>query len=120
MIDRALIVKKEHLDKIFQGIKTWEMRSTKTNIRGRIGLIESGSGLIVGEVTIIGCGQPIMSDNAALMTAHLHQVIDFSLLKKWKYPWILKDPERYKKPIPYNHPKGAVIWVKIKTENRYV
>ena len=31
------------------------MRSFKTNITGRISLIESGSGHIVGEVTLKGC-----------------------------------------------------------------
>ncbi len=46
---RALIIRKEHLTNIFDNGKVWEMRSSKTNARGRIGLIEAGSGLIVGE-----------------------------------------------------------------------
>ena len=55
MIERALIIKKEHLDKIFDDGKVWEMRTTKTSITGRIGLIESGTGLIIGEATLTGC-----------------------------------------------------------------
>jgi hypothetical protein len=111
-ITRALIVKKEHLDKILDGDKTWEMRSSKTNIRGRIGLIESGSGLIVGEVTLTDCG-PALDVLTALMNMPSHQVSDIQLLKKWKYPWVLKDAKRYEKPIPYKHPQGAVIWVRL-------
>lgn len=50
---RALIIKKNWLDKIFNDGKRWEMRSRNTKIRGKIGLIESGSGLIVGEAKIV-------------------------------------------------------------------
>ena len=27
--------------------------------------------------------------------------------------WVLKNPYRYKEPIPYIHPQGAVIWVNL-------
>ena len=58
-MERALIIKKEWVDKILSGGKTWEMRSTKTTVTGVIGLIESGSGLLVGEATLEGVGEPI-------------------------------------------------------------
>lgn len=115
VITRALIVKKEWLDLIFDGGKVWEMRSTKTKIKGRIALIESGTGLIMGSVTITGCGWYPVAIHTSLIK--YHKVTDLDLLKKWKYPWFLKDAKRYPKPIPYNHPKGAVIWVKIDPEN---
>lgn len=108
---RALIIKKQWLDLIFDNGKVWEMRSTKTNIRGTIGLIESGSGLIVGKAELTGCGKPL-NEFTAILTAEFHQVCDLELIKKWKYPWILMGATRYEKPIPYNHPLGAVIWVK--------
>jgi len=110
-LERALIVKKAWLDKIFDDGKVWEMRTSKTKITGKIGLIESGTGLIVGEVTLVGC-----FPNPIPKSKHLiryHKVEDLSLLDKWKYAWLLKDAKRYKKPIPYEHPKGAVIWVKL-------
>ena len=110
---RALIIKKKYLDRILDNGKVWEMRSSKTKITGRIGLIESGSGLIVGEVDLIGCGNALNDECAALLTADSHQVDDISLIEKWKYPWLLENAKRYDKPIPYKHPKGAVIWVKI-------
>lgn len=111
-MERALIVRKEWLDKILDGGKVWEMRSTHTWIRGRIGLIEAGTGMIVGEVALIGCGDPITQEDAE---SHFkaHQVEDLTLLKKWRFPWFLEDAKRYDKPIPYDHPKGAVIWVKL-------
>ena len=109
-MDRALIIKKEWLDKIFNEGKIWEMRTTRTKIRGKVGLIESGSGLIVGEANIIGCSlNPIKPD---LSFFDFHKVKDIELSKKWKYAWVLDNPIKYNNPIPYKHPKGAVIWVK--------
>lgn len=110
-MDRGLIIKKEWLDCIFDKNKLWEMRSSPTKIRGRIGLIESGSGLIVGEVTIIDCFRPSWS-----LVRHgraFHQVKDVKQLEKWPWAWVLRDAKRYDKPIPYSHPQGAVIWVKL-------
>ena len=118
MIKRALIIKKEWLDRIFDGPKIWEMRSTKTNVRGKIGLIEARSGLIVGEVDLIGCGKRLTEQSAA-DNFEFHQVSDLSKLKYWCYPWILENATRYEKPTPYNHPSGAVIWVSI-TENLFL
>jgi hypothetical protein len=109
---KALIIRKEWLDLILDGTKTWEMRSRPTKVRGRILLIEAGSGHIVGECIIDGCAyRPIpLEDNPYF---DKHQVGDTNLLKKWCYPWFLSEIHRYVKPIPYTHPKGAVVWVNI-------
>lgn len=107
---RALIVRKEFLDLIFDGGKYWEQRSSKTNIRGFIGLIEAGSGLIMGYVELTDSLPAITPDSKYYIA---HKVKNAELLKKWKYPWVVFGAKRYDKPIPYNHPKGAVIWVDI-------
>lgn len=112
MIKRALIIKKEWLNRIFDDGKVWEMRSTKTNIRETIGLIEGGSGLIMGEVDLIGCGKRLTEQTAA-DNLKFHQVDDLSKLKYWCYPWILENATRYEKPIHYNHPSGAILWVTV-------
>ena len=110
-MERALIVQKFWLDKILDEGKTWEMRSTKTKIRGTVGLIEACSGMIVGSVKIVDCDpKPIHADD---MFYVYHKVKDCTLLEKWPYAWVLKNAKRFEKPIPYTHPKGAVIWVKI-------
>jgi hypothetical protein len=111
-ITRALIIRKEHLTNIFDNEKVWEMRSTKTNVRGRIGLIEAGSGLIVGETFLVDCLDPMKVDKSKY-AMHLHQVTDLNLLIKWNTPWVLEGSFRYKFPIPYKHHAGAVIWVKL-------
>ena len=110
-VEKGLIIQKVWLDKIFDEGKTWEMRSTKTNVKGKIGLIEAGTGLIVGEVNLLGCSHIPIKPNGKYFNKH--KVEDTGLLKKWKYPWILSHAKRYDNPIPYKHPRGAVIWVKL-------
>ena len=111
-MDRALIIKQQWLPLIFDGEKIWEMRSTSTLVRGRIGLIEAGTGLIVGEANLVDVRPPLSRAEAAA-TKKYHQVDDLLLLIKWKYPWVLQGARRYETPIAYNHPKGAMIWVKL-------
>lgn len=110
-MNRALIVRKEWSDKIFDEIdpKLWEMRSRPTKVRGTIGIIEAGSGMIVGSVEITNT---FKVDNKPFFSIY-HKVKDLSLIDKWAYAWVLSNAKRFEKPIPYNHPKGAVIWVKI-------
>lgn len=110
-MERALIIQKKWLDKIFDEGKVWEMRSSRTNITGKIGLIESGTGLIVGEAFLNGCSNAPIPPTEEYIK--FHKVEDLELIKKWKWAWKLSGAKRYKKPIPYEHPKGAVIWVKL-------
>jgi hypothetical protein len=112
-LERGLIIRKPHLGKILAGDKTWEMRTTDTKIRGRIGLIESGSGMIVGEATLTGTRLAPIKPSLRATTRNLHQLEpqDWKKMNHWKWAWILKDATRYETPTPYDHPKGAVIWV---------
>jgi hypothetical protein len=110
-MNKGLIIKKVWLDKIFDEGKRWEMRATRTNITGRIGLIESGTGLIVGEAELIGCADRPVPKHKDLIK--YHKIEDLDLLDKWKWAWFISNAKRYDKPIPYNHPQGAVIWVNL-------
>ena len=109
---KCLIVKKQWLDLIFSGLKIWEMRATRTSVRGTIGLIEAGTGTVVGTAELVDCGSPLDEKQAAIYRAH-HCVDDLELLKKWKYPWRLRAAKRFDEPVPYRHPPGAMIWVEV-------
>ena len=113
---RCLIIRKPWIDLILSGKKTWEMRSSPTSIRGKIYLIEQGTGLIVGECELIhSADRPILNEDAAALHI-LHRVDDISLLKKWRYAWGIRNAKKYETPISYKHPKGAVIWVLLKED----
>lgn len=110
--NRALIVRQPWIDLILSGKKTWEMRSRPTIVRGRIGLIEQGTGLIVGEANIddsLDRKYGIFDKNAD--NFERHRILDRGELFNWPYPWVLSNAIRYETPIKYNHPNGAVIWV---------
>lgn len=110
---RGLVIRTPYVDQILDGLKTWEMRSRPTKIRGRIALIKAGSGLIVGEADLVDSQGPLESEAEIAATWMFHRVPrkDRHLLKKWRYPWILVNVEKYHKPICYDHPQGAVTWV---------
>lgn len=108
---KGLIIRKEWLDKILNNGKHWEMMSTHTKQRGIIKLIEAGSGHVVGECFISGSHK--VSLEQANQSYEAHQVDDISLLEKWCYAWRLSDVKKYNNPIPYKHPRGAVIWVNL-------
>lgn len=112
MHKRGLIIKKEHLDKILSGEKTIELRSSNTSVRGKINLIESGSGNIVGECVIEKSEGPF-SVRKLVEMERFHKCSDREMLHKWNCTWHISSAKRYKNPIPYKHPKGAVIWVKL-------
>lgn len=109
---KCLIIKQPWIELILSGKKTWEMRSRPTNIRGRIGLIEQGTGLIVGEAELTDCMESITNFDIGYCQ-HLHKIEDIELLEKWHIPWVLENAKRYEKPIPYKHPQGAVVWVNV-------
>jgi hypothetical protein len=115
-MDRALIIDDPWISKIYAGIKPWEMRTRPTKIRGRIYLIKKGSGVISGEAFLYD-SPPYSFNREGLIKNKDKHCIDYennwNKYKKWRYPWVFKDIKEYDKPIPYDHPQGAVIWVKI-------
>jgi len=115
-LKKALLIKSPHIEKILSGIKTWEMRSTATKIRGKIGLVMSGSGKIYGSANLVDCIGPLSPDDK-LKSQHLHQISPERLLlpevAKYKYAWVLQDVEKFPIPRAYAHPSGAVIWVNL-------
>lgn len=112
---KALIIKKQWLDLILEGKKSWEIRGSNTKIRGQIELIQSGSGLIVGRCDIVDSIE--LTRQQYENSFDKHCISDISILPyKKAYAWVINNPIRYKNPRKYKHPKGAVIWVKIEEE----
>jgi len=89
------------------------MRSRPTNIRGRIGIIEQGTGLIVGEVKVSYSMPFEANELSSSFYYRNHRIKDIDVLKKYRHAWVFEDAKRYEKPIPYKHPQGAVVWVNI-------
>lgn len=112
---KAIVIKRPWIDLILAGKKTWEIRSRAVNTRGVIGLIEGGSGKVVGLARLTGCLGPMTAEQ---VTEHLskHQVPPERMSEvpyKSFYAWELADVRRLNPPVRYKHPPGAVIWVRL-------
>lgn len=107
----GLIIKPHWADLILSGVKTWEIRGSRTKKRGTIGIIKSGSGLVYGTVELVSYVPLTMYACDANKDKHHADYAD--IYYKTPYAWVLRNPIVYPEPIPYNHPQGAVIWVKL-------
>ena len=86
---KCLIVRPPFAEYIVNSIKTIEYRSRKTNIRGKIGIIESGTSSIIGDVELIDC---VYNPDIYL----------------WE--WHLISARTYANPIPIIRKKGTIVW----------
>lgn len=113
---KALVIKQPWIDMILAGRKMWELRGSSTKARGTIALIESGSGLVVGTCDLVDVVGPLSIADLK-RTTRRHCVPARQLGRKTPYKrthaWVLANARRLKKPVPYKHPQGAVIWVKL-------
>ncbi|MCK4793051.1 MAG: hypothetical protein KAV87_55490 [Desulfobacteraceae bacterium] len=108
---RALIIGEPWIDKILARDKLLEMRSRHTKMQGQIGLIRKGSGLIVGEAWLYPSVELIEPESFKVL--HGIDYAAFPELLKYNIAWPLGQVKSYDAPIPYDHPQGAVIWVKV-------
>ncbi|MCQ0987159.1 ASCH domain-containing protein [Jiella marina] len=115
-IERALVIREPWIGRILSGKKTWEMRSKPTGIRGPIGLIRQGSGIVVGIARLAESLRPL--DEAGYAASFdKHQIpseMQAEVIRNWwVYPWVLEDIRPLSVPVPYDHPSGAVTFVKL-------
>ena len=81
------------------------------------GLIESGSGRVFGVAELVAVVRPMSLGEfcANWSKAGLQRGRRFSRLPYPRtFAWVLQNPKRLKRPVPYKHLYGAVIWVRLK------
>jgi hypothetical protein len=109
---KGLLIKFPWVNFILEGRKTWEIRGSNTHIRGRVGIIQSGTGTVLGTVNIVDCIELTMEDYQQNSVRHcVTSERSLQLPYKKTYAWVLEDPIVLETPLPYKHPRGAVIWV---------
>lgn len=99
---------------LLEGRKHWEMRSSHTSHRGTIALIRKGSGLVVGTAELVDSIGPLREE-AWHEARHLHRipVEQYAATQRWNHAWVLQNVASLPSPIPYQHPNGAVVWVRL-------
>lgn len=111
---RGLIIHSEPIDEILAGRKTWEIRGNRTHFRETIGLIEKGTGTVVGLCELVDCLGPLslaeLRRNLRKHRMPLSCLWSRGNHYKTIYALVLKNPRRLKHPAPYRHKSGVIIW----------
>lgn len=112
----GLVIRSPWVEMILDGRKIWEIRGRNTRVRGKIALIRSGSGLIVGTCQLVDVVGPLTRvefrrnrRRAGLMEAQAK-----SLPYPTTYAWVLTDVRKYRRPRAFKFPAGAVVWVRLR------
>ena len=109
----GLLIRPRWIDLILQGEKTWEMRSQPTRVRGTIGLIRQGSGLVVGTARLTD-SLPALTRDDYMQYREMHAIpedmLDEVLANRRVFPWVLTDLRRLPEPVPYRHGSGPVTF----------
>jgi len=50
---KGLLIKQPWVHKVLSGEKTWELRGSRRNQRGRIAIVESKTGTVVGVTEVV-------------------------------------------------------------------
>jgi hypothetical protein len=115
-VQSGLVIRERWINLVLKGEKTWEMRSQRTNIRGRVALIQQGTGLVVGTACLMDSLAPLSREsymNHRDRHAIPESMLDEVLAARWIYPWVLSDARRLPVAVPYTHKSGAVTFVRL-------
>jgi hypothetical protein len=90
------------------------VRTRRAHVRGTIALIRKGSGTIVGTAEIVDSIGPL--GNSEMVANQSKHRISLNALndpgvEKWNHAWVIKNARKLPRPVRYQHPPGAVIWV---------
>ena len=113
---KALLIRSPWIDMILDGRKTWELRGSRTTVRGTIALAQAGSKHLVGTARLSDVVGPLPPSKLRRATK-LHGLSAADLRRPSRYAktyaWVLTAVRRLQPPIRYQHPSGAVIWVNV-------
>ena len=119
IVMRGLVIDQPWVDLIVDRKKTWEMRTRPTRVRGWIGLIAKRTGTVVGLACLVR-SPPALSRTRHHLHFRQHRIPPRPDQKrydgKYLFPWVLAKAFRLPRPVPYQHPDGAVIWVTLSDE----
>jgi hypothetical protein len=114
---RGLLVRDPYATQLLNGEKIWEIRGKATQIRGPVVIVKSGSGRAYGTVRLIRVLGPLALDDLMMareLPEEEREAFRHSGLPYAKtYAYVFSDPQWFDRPISYNHPSGAVTWVRL-------
>lgn len=115
---RGLVIRQPWLDHIMAGRKRWEIRSRPCRVSGIIALIEAGHGRIRAVAHLTACRGPLQPEDwiEAARDGDIVGPEAQALGYLNAYAWELGQVQSLRHPVPYVHPRGAIIWVRLPQE----
>jgi len=110
---RGLIVKQPFASMIVRGKKKWEIRRTRTNVRGEVVILSQGYAL--GKVRLTDVLGPFTVEE--LLEFKDYHKVDEDFLRSYSggkklYAWVFEEPKEFEKKVKVNIPRGAQVWVR--------
>ncbi|NJE46769.1 ASCH domain-containing protein [Thermococcus sp. GR7] len=111
---KGLIVREPFATLIVEGKKVWEIRKSRTRVRGEILILNGGKALGKAElVEVLGPFTP--EELAEHRDKHL---ADLEFLRAYSngrplYAWVLRNAEKFEKPAKVNIAKGVQVWANV-------
>lgn len=111
---KGLIVREPYASLIVEGKKVWEIRKTRTRIRGEILIISNGKAIGKAElVDVLGPFKPEeLKDHEDKHRASVEFLREYSNGKPL-YAWVLRNAEKFEKPKEVEMAKGVQIWANV-------
>ncbi|NPA87025.1 MAG: ASCH domain-containing protein [Candidatus Diapherotrites archaeon] len=110
---KGLIIKKPFIDLILDGRKPVEIRKSRTKYRGKVVLLWRGKAYGVVEIVDVVELNP---DEMELSPEERAFLKDYAGGKKL-YGWVLKNPLRFREPVPVELKRGVQTWVRLKEDD---
>ena len=112
---RALLIREPWVKLILDGKKASEIRGSATTIRETIALVPSRSGTVIGVCDLIDCIGPLSPEQYRKNARKAGMRPAEATLGYYKntYAWVMSSPRYLKRPVPYRHPNGAIVWVQL-------
>jgi len=121
---QGLIMKREYILDILNGMTKFDARLYDSNVRGKIGLIESNTNLLYGYVDMVDVHQITYEDyvkwhisedyNLDIVNEKLH---NDNMIDRIAYAYDFTNPFKLDIPIIINPTKRNRIWVEFEPEN---
>jgi len=111
---KGLIVREPYASLIVEGKKVWEIRKTRTKIRGEILIISNGKA--IGKAELVDVLGPFTPEELAEHVDKHRASATF--LKEYSngkplYAWVLKNAEKFDRPKEVEMAKGVQIWANV-------
>ena len=115
---RGLLVKEPFATLIVEGKKIWEIRKSRTKVRGEVLIITGGSA--IGKAELVDVLGPFTPEELADYVDKHRADVEF--LREYSggkplYAWVFRNAEKFEKPQKVRIKRGAQIWANILIED---